>query len=250
MKIFLSTLSGIIVVIILAAVVVGFIFWARVPDIIANNLSKKLKVSVQIDDMTLSWGKIGIEKVEIDNPPGSILSRAFACREIDVLTPFTRYLNQQIVIDEIDVSDVYLGLEFDSPKSTEGNWTRIMNNLQKSTAAETPTKGAKRSVLIHRLILTNIDVDVVYRQGGGKVKRLPRINRIELTDISSEGGLPTSQIMNSVLGQMLKSVFEKQNLKDMMQGILQQTPAGKYLSPFQGLFNTHYEEDTKEQLCS
>ncbi len=258
MKTFFSTLAGLIVLIILAAVIVGVIFWSRVPDILANNLSKKLKVSVDIDSVGLGWGKIDVKKVQIGNPAGSILAKAFSCNEIDVLAPFTNYLKQNIVIDEIDVKDIYLGLEFDSASGTSGNWTTIMGNLQSSSGATPPSKKEKRknreeqfapvppsssssnrTLLIHRLILTNIDVDVVYRKEGGKVKKLPRIPRMEFTEISSEGGLPLDQLMNSVLGQMLKEVFIKQNLKNMMQDLLNNpnNPVQQYLSPFKGLFN-------------
>lgn len=258
MKTFFSTLAGIIVIIILAAVIVGFIFWSRVPDILANNLSKKLKVSVEIDSIGLGWGKIDVDKIQIGNPPGSILTHAFTCSQIEVRAPLTRYLSQNIVIDEIDVKDVYLGLEFDSSSGTSGNWTTIMGNLKSTTGTnETgsrrkrktkevppPEPSSQRTVLIHRLVLTNVDVDVVYRKDGGKVQKLPRIPRIELTEISSEGGLPLDQIMNSVLGEMLKQVFLKQNLKNMLQNLMDNpnNPLQPYLSPFKGLFNAAPQE--------
>lgn len=253
MKVFFSTLAGLIVIIILAAVIVGFIFWSRVPDMLANNLSKKMKVSVAIDSIGLGWGKIDLKKIEIGNPPNSILSKAFSCNEIDVNAPFTRYFGKHIVIDEIDLNDVYLGLEFDSASSTKGNWTTIMNNIQSTTAAgkvkekkseKAPSAGTERSVLIHRIVLTNINVDVVYKKDSGKVKKLPTIPRIELMEISSEGGLPLDQIANSVLGEMLKQVFIKENLKNMLQELLNQPtgPIQQYLSPFKGLFGEAEEE--------
>jgi uncharacterized protein involved in outer membrane biogenesis len=258
MKTLFSTLTGIIIVIILAAIVIGFIGWSRLPDILANTLSNKLKVSVEIDDMSLGWGKIEIDKVTIGNPPGTILPKAFSCGSIDVIAPFTNYLDQKIIIDQIDLNDVYLGLEFDSAKGTEGNWTRIMSNLKPSNAQQTNNKkkkaapptdsGPKRSVLIKRLILTNIDVDVVYRKEGGKIQKLKRIDRIELTNVSSEGGLPMDQVMSSVLGQMLKSVFEKQNLQNMLQDLLQQQGGlQQYIEPFKGFFNTHQDAVDKEE---
>lgn len=267
MKTFFSTLAGLIVVIILAAVIVGFIFWSRVPDILANNLAKKMKVSVEIDSIGLGWGKIDVKKVQIGNPPGSILAKAFTCNEIDVLAPLIRYLDQNIVIDEIDVKDVYLGLEFDSASGTSGNWTTIMGNLKSNTGntqeAESRKKKKKeqltpssssntRTVLIHRLILTNIDVDVVYKKEGGKILKLPRIPRIELTEISSEGGMPLDQVMNSVLGEMLKEVFLKQNLKNMLQNLIQNptNPIRQYLGPFKGLFNAAPQELQDEAVGS
>ena len=239
MKAFLGSLIGIIVAAIIAAVVIAFIFWSRVPDILANNLSNKLKVSVTIDDISLGWGEIKISDVEIANPRKSILPNAFICQEINVYAPFTHYLDDNVEIDQIDLNDVYLGLEFDTATSTKGNWTEIMSNLKTSSEKEAPKdKEKKHTVLIRRLVLTNIDVDVVYRKDGGKVQKLKRIDRMELTNISSEGGLPLDQIMNSVLGQMLKSVFEKENLKNMLQDLLnQKSPWQKYVEPFKGLFN-------------
>jgi uncharacterized protein involved in outer membrane biogenesis len=253
MKVFFSTLAGLIVIIILAVVIVAFIFWSRVPDILANNLSKKMKVSVAIDSVGLGWGKIDLKKIEIGNPAKSILAKAFSCNEIDVYAPFARYFNKNIIIDEIDLNDVYLGLEFESASSTKGNWTTIMNNIQSTTntnqvnkkkrEVKAPPETSQRSVLIHRLVLTNIDVDVVYRKDSGKVKKLPRIPKIELTEISSEGGLPMDQIMNSVLGEMLKQVFLKENLKNMLQDLLNQpSPIQQYLAPFKGLFGEAEEE--------
>jgi hypothetical protein len=240
MKAFFSTIEGLI----------GFIFWSRVPDMLANNLSKKMKVAVSIDSIGLGWGKIDLKKIDIGNPPNSILAKAFSCNEIDVNAPFTRYLSKNIVIDVIDLNDIYLGLEFDSPSSTKGNWTTIMNNIQSTTAANQVSKkkeeaapGSQRSVLIHHVILTNINVDVVYKKDSGKVKKLPTIPRIELTEISSEGGLPMDQITNSILGEMLKQVFIKENLKNMLQELMNQPgPIKQYLAPFKGLFGEAEKE--------
>lgn len=261
MKTFLSTVAGLIVVIILAAVIIGFIFWSRVPDMLANNLSKKMKVAVQIDSMGLGWGKVTVKGIQVGNPPNSILAKAFSCNELIVNAPFTNYLSKNIVINEIDLNDVYLGLEFDSASGTSGNWTTIMNNINSSTGAgggaPVSKKGKKqqvqpapsesaRTVLIHRLVLNNIDVDLVYRKDGGKVKKLPRINQIVLTEISSEGGLPMDQIMSSVLGEMLKSIFIKENLKNMLQELMdQKSPIQQYLSPFKGLFNAVSKDENE-----
>jgi hypothetical protein len=254
MKGFLSSFLGWIVVVIVAIVVVVFIVWSRVPDIIANNLSKKLKVSVEIDDISLSFNQIDVENLEVSNVPGGILQKAFSTEQILVKAPLSRYLDNKIEIDEIDLNNVYLGLEFESSKSTKGNWTTIMNNLNTSESSspkpkKEEKKGEGRSVFIRTLILTNIQVDVVYVKDGTPVKRLPPIDRIVLKNISSEEGVPMDQIMKSVLGQMLQSVFMKQNLQNMLEGILNQPQNSfdKFLQPFKGLFNSRVDAD-KQQM--
>ncbi len=235
----MKTVSALLVLI-LAAVIVFFVYWGRVPDTLAKTLSQKLGVKVTIASMGITPTSVSVKQIEIGNPPKSILPKAFSCERIEVDAPLTRYLSDNIVIDEISLDKVYLGLEFKNAKGTDGNWSVIMANMKANTPASTAPKEKQRAVLIHKLVLTNIDTDVVYQDGNGKVKHLPTIDRIELTDISSEGGFPVDQLMNSVLGQMLKQVFIKQNMQNMMQDFLNNPPGGgqvdKYLQPFKRFF--------------
>ncbi|HEY2810387.1 MAG TPA: AsmA family protein [Rhabdochlamydiaceae bacterium] len=242
MKRFFTSLAGIIVLILLIIVIVLFIGWSRVPDIVANRISKELKVYVDIGSIHLGWGNISVRKIEVGNPPGAVQAQSFKCGEINVQAPLSQYFKNQITIEQIELNNVYLDLEFDSASGTQGNWSRIMGNLQQASAKKQkpPSKTAKQapatSVLIRKLVLNNIDVDVVYIKEGGKVIHLPHIDQIVLYDISSEGGLPVDQIMNSVLGQMLTSIFTKQNLKNMMQNLIQNPPSAiQKLNPFKGL---------------
>ncbi len=227
-----------IVVLLVAVVVVLFLAWSRVPDMLATRMSQKMKVNVTIDDINLSPAAIKVRKLEIGNPRGSILSKAFSSELIDIQAPLMRYLNEDIVIDEIHIDKIYLGLEFENAKGTQGNWTTIMSNVESSTKPPANTQekkpGKERTVLIKKLILTNIDTDIVYRQEGGKVKHLPRIDRIEIDNINSAGGFPIDQLMDSVLGQMLKQIFIQQNLKNMLDNLLNQSQGqiDQYLQPF------------------
>ena len=236
MRTLLKSTIGLVAVAILAAVIIGFVVLAKAPDMLSKELSKKMKVTVQIDDIDLTPGSIEVDNLVIDNVPKSILHKAFSSQKITISAPLLRYLDKHIVIDEITIDNDYLGLEFDSPSSKSGNWTQITNNM-KSTAS---SEKSDRTVLIKTLVITNLDVDLVYKTGSdGAIKHLPRIDRMEFHNISSEGGLPMDQLMNSVLGQMLKEVFVKQNLYNMLDA-LQQSQKGtgidQYIEPFKQLF--------------
>ena len=243
MKGFLSSFLGWVAIVIAALVIVAFIGWSRVPDILANNHSKKLQVPVEIDDIHLSFHEIKVDNFEIGNVPGSILQKAFSAEEILVDAPLHNYLDPAIQIDEIQLNDVYLGLEFASSKSPKGNWTTIMSNLKNSTEKTSTTEKKpekERSLLIRRLVINNLQVEVVYVQDGTPVKKLPIIKQMVLQNINSQEGLPLDQIMKSVLGQMLQSVFLQENLNNMMKGVFDapQSEFDKLLQPFKGLFNS------------
>lgn len=245
MRTFFKSILGIIVICILAGVVVFFIAKSRLPDMIASRLSKTLQVKVQIGDMDFSLNKIQIDNLEIGNPRGYQLQHAFTAQEIDIHAPLTGYLNKDIVIDEIDVNNVYLGLEFASPKGTTGNWTTIMSNAQ-SAQTQSSQSTTDKTVLIKRLVLNNINADLLY-QSEGNVRHLPTIPQIVLVNISSKGGNLTDQLMNSALGEMVKEIFIKENLKDAVDKIFQNIPGNNVikdaLQPLKGLFNALDQEE-------
>ncbi len=246
MRAFFKTIVGLIVICILAGGVVFFLAKSRLPDMIANKLSKTLQVSVAIGDMNFSFDSIKIDNLEISNPTGFKLEHAFTVQEIQIHAPLMGYLHNDIVIDEIDLNNVYIGLEFESPQGTTGNWTTIMNNAQ-NAQTKSSQSSSEKTVLIKRLVLNNINADLLY-QSDGKVRHLPTIPQIVLVNISSKGGDLTDQLMNSALGQMLKEIFIRENLKEVLDKIFQQIPGGNpvqdALKPLKGLFNS---VDKKEE---
>lgn len=212
---------------------------------IASRLSKTLQVAVQIGDMDFSLNKIQIDNLEISNPRGYKLDHALTVQEIDIHAPLTGYLNKDIVIDEINLNNVYLGLEFASPKGATGNWTTIMGNAKNAQDKSSPSTSDK-TVLIKRLVLNNINADLLY-QSDGKIRHLPTLPQIVLVNISSKGGNVTDQLMNSALGEMLKEIFIKENLKDALDTIFKNIPGSNpikdALQPLKGLFNTLDKEE-------
>lgn len=229
---------AIFLVVIVAAIVLAIIGWSRVPDLLANHLSNKLQVPVSVESMDLSPSSISVHHLEIGNPRGYSLPKAFSAKEIIVRAPLQQYLYSFITIDEVVVNDIYLGLEFDSAASGQGNWTKLMTNYKNNAKLEHVDKGSEQ-ILIKRLVLNNIQSDLLFKKEGGNVRRLPLIRQIVLTNISTVGDFPMDQLTSSILGQMLKEVFIQQNLNNQLQGIFQapQNAVEKLKKPFKGMFN-------------
>ena len=233
---------SVIFVILIAIAILFFIGKSRVPDMLSGNLSKKLGVPVSIESINFGISDIEIENIEIGNPSGYSLPKAFSADEIEISAPVTELLKEHIVIDQIEVDNIYLGIEFDTKTSTSGNWTKIFSSFQKRANLN---KTTGKEVLIKKLIFKNIRSEIFFRDGSS-TKELPIIQRIELTNISTQGGIPTDQLMGTVLAQMLREVFIQQNINNMLKGIFIDTPGkavDKFLKPFKGFFNAVKRED-------
>lgn len=227
--------SMVFIIVIVGLISVLYIAWSRLPDMLANDLSNSLGVPVSIKSMHFGPRKIEVNNLSIGNPKGYSLPKAFSAEEIELRAPVTTYFTNNIVVDEIEVDDIYLGIEFDSTTSTNGNWRVIFKHFN-----ENPdwAKKTRKKVLIKRLVFKNIRTELLFKTDGG-IKKLPIIKQIVLTNISTEGGVPVDQLMNSVLGQMLKEVFIQQNLNNMLKDLLKdpKKTVDKFLKPFEGIFN-------------
>lgn len=233
----LIIIFGVIVVLVL----VGIFCWNMLPSWISHKLSERAQVSVSIEAIRLGTSSIKVDKIRVGNPPDSVLDTALEVKSLYIGTPFTNFFDDNIVIEEMRLDDVYLGLEFESQRSSKGNWSEIMQNVKDSTGKEkqeASAKGKSTSVLIKKLIITDLKIDLAYRTGDKGVRRLRTIDRIELENISSEGGLPTTQIMDIVISEMLHSVFSKEGIQNMLDNIVPGgNSGGGAVDTLKGLFS-------------
>lgn len=230
-----KTVSRWITIVFLIIFLGGYLTWARIPDLLSSSISKRLNVLVQIGSIGLFPSKIAISKLHIGNPSGYKLPEALSINEILCKALFTHYFKDQIIIDELVLNTVYVGLEFDSIKGASGNWTVLFSNLE--SIKESNKKKSTKSLLIKKVYVRNINADVLYHDRGKGVIHLPSIEEMEFDNISSEGGFPIDQLMSSVLGKMLKEVFTRENIKDMIQSLLPNPQdLNQYIRPFKGLF--------------
>lgn len=229
---YLQSLWSYILGLIVLTLFVFSVLYTRLPHLLSQKLSHTLQTHVSIDTLTIRPFSLQLSGISIDNTPHSTLPKALTMETATIAAPLLHYLNDSIAIEEILLDTIYLGLEFDSASSAEGNWTTLMTPLQNSEKSS-----STKSVHIQTLTLRNITVEIVYKDTGTK-KRLPLIPEITLSHIDSTEGLPTDQIMKSVLGQMLRSVFIKENLRNMIENILPspKSTLDSVLKPFRNLF--------------
>lgn len=223
-------MSRLFKVLILLVVLIGVCFvvlWGYLPSIISRELTGKAGVPVHVGAIYFTPSKIGVDDLVIMNPPKSVTKKALSIQETKIMAPLTNYLKSDIYIDEITIDDMFLSIEFDKKGSPNGNWATIMGNLKSRTSSG----GKQRRVFIKRVVLTNVNAVLAYRNERGRVKKLSTIKHLELKNISSEGGIPSSQIMHIILQESLKSIFSLEGLQNLMQDVIA-PPEQNILNPF------------------
>ncbi len=236
MRTLVRSVLGLVIIILLASTVALFLIWSSVPDMVAINLARQLKVGVNIGDIDIGWDTISVDKFDINNPKGSVLTKALSAKSMEIDCPLKRYFARHVVIDTVTVNDVYVSFEFDSTDSIHGNWTTLMTNYMRSPKS---AKKSHRRAVIKRLVLNNISADLVYRNEGSKVRTLQHIDQIVLLDVTSTGGLPVHQLMGTALGQSIKHIAVQEHIKDMLIDLIEFPPLGvmEFIElPFKGLF--------------
>ncbi len=223
----------ILITLIVAIVITLVILWGMLPTLVSRELSKQAGVPVSMETFKLSFSDINIEALNVANPPLYTLPKALSVGTTQIVAPLSTYFDPEITIDYLSLDTIYLGLEFDSKNSKRGNWGFIMGNL----GGEDPNTPSK-SVMIKKLILTNLSIELAYKDGSAPTRKLQKIKRIELNNVSSEGGIPSSVVMKIVMREALHDIFSKEGIQNMLQEALKPvTPSGAAGNLFKGLFS-------------
>ena len=225
-------LRAIFVSFILIIVTALFISWNYIPYWISSSLSKKIGVDVSISYINLTPFSIKIYDLEVENPSKFQLKKALEVAKIETQTPATTFFKDEITIDKIALTNAYLGLEIESPTNTKGNWTYLIDQLNSSIKSSSTGEG-KKKFFIKKLTVDNLNIDLLVKSQGGKIKKIKPIAHMEFNNISSEGEFPVGQLTSIIMSSILKEVFSPENLTNMLKDT--------FTNPAQGasdLFNT------------
>jgi hypothetical protein len=132
------------------------------------------------------------------------------------------YFKDRIVIEEISITNPHLGIELESPLNATGNWNTLLQQNATNPSKENP-KSSSKTILVKRLILNNVQADMVYRSQLDKIHHLPIIKKIVLKDITESGKGVFPQIAGIILKELLKESFTDLNLKDTLNSLLKTT---------------------------
>ena len=234
MKKILMSICGIVIILCFLAILAK----TTLPILASNKLTKMTGVPVTIKNMSFSPSKVTANKIHISNPSEyDKVSQALSVKILTLQAPLTNFIKSHIVIEEIVLDNAHMGLQFNSPKNPQGNWTIIVNNVSKYIAAN-PNKAKDKdsTISIKKFIIKNLQIELAYTKGGKSNHMLQPIPQITLSNLQSQGSLPLGQILNIVIQETLRNVLPKEGLQNMLEGILQ--PKEKsVIDTIKGLFS-------------
>ncbi|MEM7175060.1 MAG: hypothetical protein AAF443_03920 [Chlamydiota bacterium] len=177
------------------------------PEVIVSHvISCATKTPVTVDNIDFHRESFTIQNLIVRNPKEAYVPAAFRAEVIEIAAPYKHYLQRSIVIDKIEMDNIYLDIEFYNEDKTEGNWQSLVANMHNDEKSE----NSKRKTLIKKLILRHIQVSVILADG--KIHRLSPIDRLEFNDITSEEGIPVKEISEIIVRKMIYSVLKDEGL--------------------------------------
>jgi len=202
-KILFITLSLITVLIISI-----LILWFFRISIINYFLTKDFGTAVEIQKIGFAKNKLSVEGFKIKNPPLSHSEIAGYTKDIVFETTWKKLRDDTLTIEKIQANDILIVIEFFNNKGDKNNWAEILshngNDLKKG-----------KPYLIKTLVLTNLKVRLI--QSNGKIKDYPIIKELIFHNISDETGFPIDEIEKAIFQAVIKSVFQKIGLKNLIK---------------------------------
>jgi hypothetical protein len=208
----MKKLIAILLAIILVIAGLGYLAYLNSSTILAEIISKKTMTLVSIEDVIWEKDSFTIDDIMIANPKQARLPAAMRVKKIKVDAPYKQYLENPILINQIHLDSVYVNIQIYNKDQTEGNWQTLMGNM--AVDHKSPLS-IERSALIKKLILTNIQIDLILSDG--KLHHLSPIERLEFDNISSDKGIPTQEISEIIVQKMMQSIFLEKGLKSIIE---------------------------------
>jgi len=227
---------GIIVILFALVMLVKHIL----PTFTSNKLSTITGTPVSIASIDLSSSTIKAHKIHINNPKEyDKTPQALSIGTFTLHAPLFHFIKNNTVIDEISLNKVYMGLQFDSNKRSKGNWTIIMNNVNKNIfSKQKKTKDKGGAIHIKRLIINDLQIELAYTEENKANYMLKPIEQIEFTNISSDNGISLAQITNIVMREALCNVLSKEGLQNILEDIINKDKKKSVIDIIKDFFQT------------
>ncbi|MCA9292304.1 MAG: AsmA family protein [Phycisphaerales bacterium] len=201
-----------LVVLLIAAVIVA----AMYVDSIAKagveqggSYALGVKTSLRSADVKLLSGGVSLNGLNVANPSGFTTPHFLSLDDGSVDVSLSSLRSETVEVSTFELSGIDINLE----KSAQGaNYKAILDNLKKlegkgGSKDPAPTKESGKQFVIKQLTLRDISVHADVLPIGGKATRVnAKIDKIEMKDVGSKGGVDMGQLASIITKAILQSI--------------------------------------------
>lgn len=200
---------------ILVFFILCFIFlallWTNRARVLTYLLSKHFHFPVYVEQLEIKKNAIIINTFILQNPPGSEMRQALYIERIEINTTLKDLWRKPLSINNIELGNISLWIEFYNSAGTDNNWKRI---IVEDKDPPDP-KDLQETYLIKRLALNHLQVYLKKRHG--VLVKFPVIPHLEFHNISNQTGFPLDEIEKALMHVVLKSIFNTFGLGNLLK---------------------------------
>jgi len=220
---------AVIVVLVVVAVVLVNLFADRAVKIgIETAATKALNVGVSVDNVKLSImaGKLALENLVINNPPGYQYDKLLQLQNAKIEVDVRSLLSDTVEIKEIKLDGAEVTLE--QRGITSNNLQDIIKAIPAGPKTETGAQPSGKKLHIDNLEISNITVKAKLLPVPGKVDTVTlKLAPIKMTNLGGDNKLDTAALSSKILVAITQGIAEQGAgiLPDEMLGSLKSTLA-------------------------
>jgi hypothetical protein len=197
-KILYIVCTAILVIVVVALIAIGLFANSALKVAIESAGTKALNVGVSVKavDLSILRGRLGIENLTINNPPGYKHEKLLELSQADIKVNTKSLLSDVVNIEDIKLDGAKVVLE---QRGVSGNNLQdIIKTLPKKEAE--PSEPSGKKLHINNLEITNAEVKVKLLPVPGKVDTIPlKLDTIKLTDLGNDNNLDAVALTRTVL---------------------------------------------------
>jgi uncharacterized protein involved in outer membrane biogenesis len=201
----------VIVILVVAVVVVVDLFVDRAVKIgIEAAATKTLNVGVSVDnaDLSIIGGKLALQNLLINNPPGYEHDRLLELKDAKIAVDVRSLLSEVVRIREIKLDGANVVLE---QRGISGNNLQdIIKAIPSGPEAQGEPEAAGKKLHIDNLEISNVQVNVKLLPVPGKADTVTlKLSPIKMTNLGSDNKLDTAALSGKILLAIATGVAEQ-----------------------------------------
>lgn len=202
-------LLAILILVIAAVILINIFADSATKAAIESAGTKALSVGVRVKDVDLSiiGGKIGLQNLAIDNPPGYQHDRLLELKDTEIAVDIKSFLSDVVHIKDIKLNGVNLVLE---QKGVSNNLQDLIKAMPSRAKSDSGAEPSGKKLHIDNLEIANVTAKVKLLPVPGKEDTVTlKLSPIKMTNLGSDDKLDLATLSGKIVLAIASGIAEQ-----------------------------------------